>query len=276
MLTFLSFGSGSCGNCYYLANADQAIIIDAGVGIRAIKKALLKYAVNVQNIKAILITHDHFDHTKAVGFLSRFLNRDFYASPRVIERLYNSRMISFDSEKAKPIEPGETFCLGNFKITPFRLPHDSTDNYGYSIETDGQVFTIMTDVGEVTDNVVEFIRRSNNIVIETDYDEQMLDANPRYEKKLKERIVGGNGHLSNAVTAQVLAENYHPGLKNIWLCHLSGENNTPAMAWETVADKMRQAGFTPGKDFMLDVLRRDVICGPWSFSPGCVADKTFF
>lgn len=273
MLKFLCFGSGSSGNCYYLSNGQEAIIIDAGVGIRAIKKNFLKYGINPAKIKAILVTHDHMDHVRAVNPLSKLLNVKVFSSEKVIWKLIRSRLTQIDPSASQPVEAGVTFMIGNLAITPFQLPHDAADNYGYAVCDEGSVFTIMTDIGQPTNVVNEFIAKSNFLVLEADYDDDKLEANPRYDRKLKERIRSGNGHLSNEQTAQLLVDNYHNGLKYIWLCHLSEENNSPELAKTTIADTLAKHGITE-KELNLEVLHRKIVSGPWLISSkGINADQ---
>lgn len=271
MLKFLCFGSGSSGNCYYLSNGQDAIIIDAGVGIRAIKKNFLKYGINPAKIKAILVTHDHMDHTRAVNPLSKLLNVKVFSSEKVLHKLIKSRLTNIDPASAHPIEKDQTFTIGSMEITPFRLPHDAADNYGYSIADQGCVFTIMTDIGHPTDVVNDYIAKSNFLVLEADYDNDKLEANPRYDRKLKDRIRGGKGHLSNAQTAQLLVDNYHNGLKSVWLCHLSEENNSPELAKDTIAATLANNGISD-QDIALEVLNRKIISGPWLISEDGIND----
>ena len=274
MLKFLSFGSGSSGNCYYLSNGQDAIIIDAGVGIRAIKKNFLKYGINPAKIKAILVTHDHMDHSRTVGALSRLLNVKVYSSKEVLKKLNWARLSRVEPDCCKPVEEGEPFCVGSLEVTPFRLPHDAVDNFGYSVNYQGCVFTVMTDVGRQTENVRKYIGLSNYLVLEADYDDAMLAANPRYEKKLKDRIKSGHGHLSNVQAARILQENYHEGLRSVWLCHLSEENNTPELARSTVAAFLSENGILPDRDIRLEVLSRRTVSGPWLMSEeGISADQ---
>lgn len=267
MLKFMCFGSGSSGNCYYLSNGQDAIIIDAGVGIRAVKKNFMKFGINPARIKAILVTHDHMDHTRTVAPLSKLLNVKVFSSEKVLHKLNTSRLVRLERDFSMPVEEGQMFRVGDMEITPFRLPHDAADNFGYSINDHGCVFTVMTDIGEPTDTVRQYIRKSNYLVLEADYDDDRLAANPRYERRLKERIKGGEGHLSNVQAAQLLAENYHQALKSVWLCHLSEENNCPELARSTVAGVLRENGIMVGEDLSLDVLSRRKVSGPWIISP---------
>ena len=264
MLKFISFGSGSCGNCYYLSNDEDALLIDAGVGIRRLKKYVREYGVRTSIIRGLLITHDHADHIKAAGYVSSEYNLRVFTTEKIHEGMrhnYNA-IRKVDYERVVGVSKDECFELGSLRITPFDIPHDSTENVGYCIESHGEVFTIMTDVGSPTENVRKYILRSNYVVLEANYDAEMLQNGP-YPVYLKHRISSGTGHLCNSQAAEVLAECFHDGLRNVWLCHLSEENNHPELARKTVEYKLRQYGIIAGKDFQLEVLRRSTPTGPW-------------
>ncbi|MBQ4276793.1 MAG: MBL fold metallo-hydrolase [Bacteroidaceae bacterium] len=264
MIKFLSIGSGSSGNCYYLENDEAAILIDTGVGIRRLKRSMKEYGISPSKLKGILITHDHADHVKAAGHVSHEYALPVYATQLVhqgICRNYHSPK-KIESDKIVFIEKDLPFTLAGFQITAFTLPHDSSENVGYCIEYGGQTFTIMTDVGAVTQNVLDYIGRSNYLVIEANYDEEMLRGG-KYPKVLQDRIMSGTGHLSNHQAAQALSDTFHPDLRHVWLCHLSEENNHPELARKTVEFHLRSFGIIAGKDFQLDVLRRLIPTGPW-------------
>ena len=264
MLTFLSFGSGSCGNSYYLSNGEGAILIDAGVGIRRMKRNMKEYGLSFADIQGIIVTHDHADHIKAAGQISKEYNIPVYATELVHKGISTNYHASkpVDADKVRIIEEGTEFMLGGFGITPFALPHDSLENMGYCIRRDGITFTIMTDVGMPTEAVRENIARSNYLVLESNYDVEMLRGG-KYPRILQDRIMSGTGHLSNRQAAEVLAECIHPGLKEVWLCHLSEENNHPELARKTIEMHLRSFGIIAGKDFQLEVLRRQIPTGPW-------------
>ena len=261
MLKFICFGSGSSGNSYYLSNGKEAIIIDAGIGIRTMKKYILEYGINVTKIKGILITHDHFDHSRAAGELCKLFNTKIYTSELVADKLSGSFRSRINKDMCVCIEQYCTFNIGDFIIEPFRIPHDSADNYGYTISCGDSIFTIMTDIGEPTETVKQHIRKSNFLVIEADYDEEMLQTNKRYDAVLKRRIRGGNGHLCNTQTAELLYDHGHSDLKYVWLCHLSAENNKPELAKQTIEDyfDVRQKN----RHFALEILKRKSPSGPW-------------
>ena len=264
MLTLFVFGSGSCGNCYYLKDDDGALLIDAGVSLRRLKRNISEYGIKMSPVKALLLTHDHADHIKNAGTLSQEYRLDVFATQAVHNGLDRSFMIKqkIDDRHKFVIRPGETFYVGNFEITPFPIPHDASENVGYCIKHGDETFCLMTDVGAVTDDVKHYIGEANYLVIEANYDPEMLRVG-RYPEILKERIMSGTGHLSNQQTAQALSECFHENLRQVWLCHLSEENNHPELAKKTVETHLRSFGIIAGKDFQLDVLRRKVPTGPF-------------
>ena len=264
MMKFVSIGSGSSGNCYYLANDEAAILIDAGIGIRRLKRCIKEYGLNMSIVKGVIITHDHADHVKAAGNVSQDYALPVYATELVhkgINTNYHS-LKKVEADKVVIIEKDKPFSLAAFDITAFNIPHDSSENVGYAISYKGQTFTIMTDVGAVTDTVLSYIGKANHLVIEANYDEEMLRGG-KYPKILQERIMSGTGHLSNHQAAKALSDAFHPDLKNVWLCHLSEENNHPELARKTIEFHLRSFGIIAGKDFQLEVLRRLIPTGPF-------------
>lgn len=260
MLKFLSIGSGSSGNCYLLKTETDGLLIDAGVGIRTVKKCLSEHGIRIQeDVKHILITHDHADHIKTVGVISSEYSKPVYAIREVhrgIDRNYCVHK-KVPSGMARIIETGQTIKLGEFTVTPFTVPHDSAGNVGYCIETEGVVFCLMTDVGHITEEMQEYIGKANYLVLEANYDKDML-ANGNYPQHLKTRISSGTGHLSNYECGEALANYATSELRHVWLCHLSEENNHPVIAEKTVEQVLRSYGLIAGKDFLLDVLKRRV------------------
>ena len=264
MLKFISFGSGSSGNCYLLMTPDDALLIDLGVGLRGLKKDLRTYGVSLSQIHHVLITHDHADHIKSVGSFSHDYQVPVYATKKVHVGINKNYCITqkVASELACFIEKGVTFQVGAFTVTPFGVPHDSSDNVGFYIEAGGTNFCLMTDVGRVTDEMKGFIRQARNLVIEANHDEEMVMSGP-YPQFLKSRILSATGHLSNRNSAIALAENMSEELRNVWLCHLSEENNHPELARKTVEAVLRDYGIVAGADFNLEVLKRNTPTGPF-------------
>ncbi len=180
MLRFISFGSGSSGNCYFLYTENDGLLIDVGVGIRTLKKHFKDFGLKLPMIHRILITHDHADHIKSVGSLSYDQQLPVYATEKVhkgIDRNYCvARKVNYDLRHF--VVPGNTVQLGEFRVTTFEVPHDSSDNVGYYIEAEGVTFCIMTDAGSVTEEMAAFISQSNYLVIEANHDKEMLNNGP--------------------------------------------------------------------------------------------------
>jgi phosphoribosyl 1,2-cyclic phosphodiesterase len=257
MLRFISFGSGSSGNCYYLYTETDSLIIDAGVGIRSLKKYFRDYGLDIYKVHRILITHDHADHIKCVGSMSHDFQLPVFATRTVHEGIDRNFCVvrKVSGELRQYLEPGVTVQLGEFSVTPFTVPHDSSDNVGYMIEVQDTTFCVITDAGRVTDEMAQYIRRAEHLVIEANHDREMLKQGP-YPEYLKERITNGSGHLNNEACAQAIATNMCEHLRHVWLCHLSEENNHPELARKTVESILRSYGIVVGKDIELEVLKR--------------------
>ena len=253
---FISLASGSSGNCYYIGTDTYGILVDAGIAVRTLKKELKDVGIGMETICAVFVTHDHADHIKAVGVLGEKLHIPIYATARVhvginksycmTEKLYTS---------AHNLEKGERMQLRDFRIESFEVPHDGTDNVGYCIEIDGKVFTFLTDLGEITSTAATYIAKADYLIIEANYDEEMLRMG-KYPPYLKQRIASSVGHMSNSDTAEFLASHMTGRLKHIWLCHLSKDNNHPELAYKTVEWKLREKGIIVGKDVQLCALKR--------------------
>ncbi|MGI6574137.1 MAG: MBL fold metallo-hydrolase [Fermentimonas sp.] len=257
--SFFSLGSGSSGNCYYLGNPAYGVLIDAGIGPRVTKKRLAEHGVDLSTIMAVLITHDHYDHIRSVGHLGEKMHIPVYATREVHRSIANNRLIRYSlNGSTVQIEKGEPFQIEGIRITAFDVLHDSNDNSGYFFEFHDQALTLATDVGTITDEVAHYAGKANHLIIESNYDEELL-RNGRYPLHLKRRISSGTGHLSNRQTAEFLANNFSPNLQNIWLCHLSGDNNSPELAYATTKKHLSGKGIEVGRDVALHVLRRNTL-----------------
>ncbi|MEG0889949.1 MAG: MBL fold metallo-hydrolase [Bacteroides sp.] len=253
---FISLASGSSGNCYYLGTGKYGILIDAGIGIRTIKKALKEINVSLETIRAVFVTHDHADHIKAVGHLGEKFNIPVYTTARIHEGINKSYCMTEKlSSSVRYLEKEQPMKLEDFCIESFEVPHDGTDNVGYCIEIGEKVFSFLTDLGEITPTAAKYICKANYLIIEANYDEEMLKMGP-YPTYLKERISSNTGHMSNSDTAEFLAENINEHLKYIWLCHLSKDNNHPELAFKTIEWKLKAKGVLVGKDVQLLALKR--------------------
>lgn len=256
-IRFLSLASGSSGNCYYLGTETYGILIDAGIGVRTIRKQLREYGLALETVKALFITHDHADHIKAAGVLGEKNGIPVYSTPEIHKGINKNYCVTEKlSSSVRYINKEEPIQVEDFKVTAFEVPHDGTDNVGYCFEVNGHVFSFLTDLGHITPTAAQYICKANHLVIEANYDEEMLKMGP-YPKHLKERIAGPNGHMCNKDTAEFLADNLNEGMKHIWLCHLSKDNNHPELAYKTVEMIFRSRGILVGKDVQLAALKRN-------------------
>ena len=255
-LIFRSFASGSSGNCYYLGTSSWGILIDAGISARTIQKNLREMGLDYANIMGVLITHDHADHIRAVGTLGERIHLPIYSTRAIhdgIDRNYGVREKLRTSQRY--IEKGEEWELNGMKINTFGISHDSTECIGYVIDFMEQRFMIATDCGYPNLTMESYINSANHIVIEANHDEALLLNGP-YPTYLKERILSPKGHQSNNTCGNLLAKNWHSDMRNVFLCHLSHENNDPNVAMETIKELLLDEGIMPGEDLFIVPLER--------------------
>ena len=259
MFEFRCFGSGSSGNCYFFRTEEGSFLIDAGIGIRLLKKSFKEYGVILRELSGIFITHDHADHIKAVGALANELKIPVFATEAVHLGIRRNPGVNKKPDNAlvRVIEQDmvQSFC--GCSITAFPVPHDSTENVGYSIKYNGKTFCLITDVGHITEVIAQHINEADYLVLEANYDELMLSCGS-YPEYLKKRISGDNGHLCNDAAAMALLSHSSESLKFVWLCHLSEENNHPELVRKTVENTLKNGGFFLNHDTKITVLRRKV------------------
>lgn len=259
-LIYISFGSGSSGNSCYIGTRDAGIIIDAGVRIDFVEKTLLERGIGIESVKALLLTHDHADHVRFAYTLLRGRSHiRLYCTNRVLNAVLRHHNISKRiKDYHTPIYKEIPFKVAQFKLTAFEVPHDSEDSVGFFVESGNHKFAIATDLGEINPRTDWYMRQADYIMIEANYDDDMLRLG-RYPEYLKSRIRSGHGHLDNKVTARFVSEIYRPGLKFIFLCHLSKDNNTPSKALEAVSNSLIDLGLVVGnggeneKDLKADI-----------------------
>ncbi len=255
-VSFISLASGSNGNCYWFSNGTVTFLIDFGIGMRTAKKRLLEFSLKLEDVDFILVTHDHIDHIKHLGSFAERAFKPVCATESLHIALssnfatrgkINSSRIIIESEKV--------FEFNGVQITPFPVPHDGTDNYGYFIEMSGVKIAVITDIGRVTETVLKYSSMADHLIFESNYDSKMLEDGP-YPKVLIDRISQGRGHLSNAETADAIRKIYHKNLKTLLLCHLSANNNLPTLALNESGKALIEKGAIPGVDFTLECLPR--------------------
>ncbi|MCH5236588.1 MAG: MBL fold metallo-hydrolase [Muribaculaceae bacterium] len=246
-LYYISFGSGSSGNSSYVGTNRGGVIIDAGIKADEIEVKIKDNGLDIKKIYGVLLTHDHSDHVKYVYTLVKN-NRHMkiYCTNRVMNGILRRHGISKRIKDYHiPIFKEIPFKIADLEITAFEVPHDGSDNMGFSLSFGERNFVLATDMGNVYDRARHYISKADHLVIESNYDLRML-TNGNYPEFLKARIQTDIGHMDNEKTAEFLKEIYTPRLKHIFLCHLSKDNNTPEKALETVREKLKELGIKIG------------------------------
>lgn len=241
MVKFATLFSGSSGNCIFTGDENTRILIDAGCSAKKIKEGLHAIGEKIENISAILITHEHTDHISGLGVLLKQYRIPVYISRLTLQSLVHIQNLS---ECANVFLPEQSFNVGSAQINPFALSHDAAEPSGFHIvfNHEGSV-AVATDTGVLTDGVLEGISGADLVCIESNYDENMLKMG-NYPYFLKRRILSQRGHLSNDDCAELAVRAVKGGARQIVLSHLSRENNFPELALMTTQQRLeKEAGF---------------------------------
>ncbi|MDE6160376.1 MAG: MBL fold metallo-hydrolase [Muribaculaceae bacterium] len=243
-LMFVSFGSGSSGNCAYIGTRAGGVLIDAGVDAPTVLRMLKENGIDFdRQVLGVIVTHDHSDHVRAAyPLLRRHPEKRLWATPKTLTGILRRHNISRRiKDYHQPIYKEFEFTVGPLSITPFETSHDGTDNVGFSINCAGETFVVATDMGHVTERAAHYMRRATVLMVESNYDARMLAAGT-YPQYLKARIRGERGHMDNADTATLLSGIWSQEVHHVMLCHLSHDNNTPELAVAAATEGLVQAG----------------------------------
>ncbi len=252
MVTFISLISGSSGNATYISDGKTNLLIDCGMSGKALKNALARIDVQPENISALLITHEHIDHTKGAGVVSRRYNIPIYATAGTHAAM---DVGDIDDANIRIIAPKLEFEIGSIAVTPFSIPHDAAEPVGYSFIAGGEKLSIATDMGHLRDGIREELSGSKYVLLESNHDIDMLRYG-NYPYPLKQRILSDVGHLSNELAAKFALQLINDGAEHIMLGHLSKENNTPEVAMLETYNALTDAGVDVGRDVILKVADR--------------------
>ena len=244
---FASFGSGSSGNCAFLGNERQGILIDAGIDPKLVFEDLAHNGIKPENIKGIILTHDHADHIRyAYRIVRKYKHINIYCTPRLLTgMLRHHNIASRIKDYHVAIYKEIPFHISGMTLTAFDTSHDGSDNMGFMIEGGGHKFVVATDMGIITPRADHYMRQAEYLMIESNYDRRMLDSG-HYPEYLKNRVRGEKGHLDNVVAADYVRTICSKQLKYVLLCHLSKDNNTPDIALRTMRKALNLAGMTVG------------------------------
>ncbi len=221
----IPLASGSRGNSTLIRTCSENILVDFGISTRRMLKALEKLGMSPDDISAILVTHEHGDHIGGLNTYTKHYRTPIYM-PDILTEIDKPFIERAD---IRIFSYFHTFCIGKTGIVPFPVPHDSLANSGFRIETADAEIGYLTDAGEITDPILDYMEKTTKIVIESNYDEDMLRS-CHYPWSVKMRIAGNGGHLSNNECREILEHAANPELTDVILCHLSEDANTPEIA----------------------------------------------
>ena len=261
-----SLASGSSGNCVYIGSEQTHILVDAGISCRRIEQGLKKLELSVKDLAGILITHEHTDHIGGIGVLARKYHVPVYLTGGTADAIKRGKnMGEVDPLIFHEIMEDEFFSLGDLNIRPFTLPHDAAQPVGYRVESGGRAAAVATDMGRFSDYIVENLTGLDALLLESNHDLNMLQVGP-YPYRLKLRIMGERGHLSNEDAGRLLCRVAHDGLKTVFLGHISKDNNYEDLAFETVCCELNM-GSNPYKaeDFDIRIAPRTEMSGITEF-----------
>lgn len=231
--------SGSTGNCVYVASPSTALLIDAGLSCKRTEERLQAIGTSLSSVSAVCLTHEHDDHRSSLGVLHRRYGVALYANGGTVDAIQNHGR---DAELPWTVfTTGAGFDVGDLHLEPFSVPHDSYDPVGFVVSHGDSRAGIVTDIGSSTGLVRQRLRGCHVLVLESNHDVDMLQQSPR-PWSLKQRIAGRQGHLSNAQAGELLCEIAELGLRTVFLAHLSDDCNSPALACNTVKERLYSAG----------------------------------
>ena len=249
---FLSLLSGSTGNCSIVSDGSTTLLTDCGLSASHLDSLLGAVGISPLDITAILITHEHTDHIKGAGVVSRKYGLPVFATCGTHSAMLKARIAD---ENIMNVYPDKDFEIGSIGIRAFSIPHDAAEPVGYNFFLGGKKLSVATDIGYMNSYILDHIKGSTAVILESNHDIEML-KNGRYPEQLKRRILGNFGHLSNRDAADTALTLLKSGTRHIMLAHLSADNNTPRTAIMETANLAAENGFTPGKDFSLSVANR--------------------
>ncbi len=221
-LFMASLNSGSNGNCYYVGNSNEAVLIDAGISCRETEKRMKRLGLSMNKLKAVFISHEHSDHISGIQTISKKYNLPVHIST---ETLKNSGL-SIDRNRIAIFSQKDPVSIGDLSIHAFPKLHDAADPHSFMVECHSVKVGIFTDIGQPCEQITHYFKQCSAAFLESNYDEDMLEAGG-YPIHLKKRIRGEKGHLSNAAALQLFREHRAPGLSHLILSHLSKNNNDP-------------------------------------------------
>lgn len=248
-MRFSVLASGSSGNSTYVETPDAKLLIDAGVSLKQIQAALDEIAVSGETLDAILVTHEHVDHIKGLGAVARKWKLPVYATESTWLAL-DKQIGTIDPKQRCVLDKYRRTAFGTMEVEPFEISHDCVDPVGFCFYEKETKLALATDLGYVSQRIMDTIQDADAYIIETNHDPEMVRVGP-YPWHLKRRVLGDKGHLSNEVAADTLLEIMTKATQHIFMAHQSHQNNFPELADITVRGRLQQNGVKVGEDVEL-------------------------
>lgn len=249
-----TLASSSSGNCTLVSEGSTHILIDAGISLRRMTASLKHFDISPEELTGVLITHEHSDHISGVKMLVKYHRTPVFAPLGVAESLCG--IVPEARNSITYFHAGTEFVLGEIAVRSFLTPHDTPESVGYRFDTSRSSLVFVTDIGCVTQAILDAALGTDMAVIEANHDIRMLKTGG-YPAHLKRRILSERGHLSNDDCGQLATKLIESGTKRLVLAHLSKENNTPRLAWDTVGGALKRQGAVVGGDVELDTAPAD-------------------
>ncbi|MGN0170665.1 MAG: MBL fold metallo-hydrolase [Lachnospiraceae bacterium] len=253
-----SIASGSSGNCVYIGSDSTHLLVDAGISGKRIVSGLQELGIKPEEVSGILITHEHNDHIKGLGVLSRKYSIPIYATQGTMDGILECQGLGeFDHSLFQRVSCDEEFKIGDMQVHPFRISHDANDPCAFVARQGEKKVAVATDMGMYDDYIISNLQGLDALLLEANHDVKMLQVGT-YPYYLKQRILGNRGHLSNENSGRLLSGILHDRFKGVLLGHLSRENNYERLAYETVKMEVTM-GDCPysGEDFPISVAGRE-------------------
>ena len=241
--------SSSGGNCTFIGTRGNGILVDVGCSHKMLKSSLELIDTNISGIEAIFITHEHIDHIKGLEQIIKHTKIPVFSSAGTISYLKNK----IPTENRYYDITREKYVSAGFEVSSFRTSHDAAESVGYKVRYHGSSFAVCTDTGVITNEARAALRGCETVLLESNYDVEMLRKNPKYHADLKRRILSDRGHLSNNDCAEFAAELVRSDTAHIVLGHLSRENNTPDTAYSCTRDRLKTQGLETERDYTLNI-----------------------
>lgn len=222
-----SLNSGSNGNCYYVGNDSDAVLIDAGLSCRETEKRMALAGLETGRLKAVFITHEHTDHIIGLETLVKKYRLPVFITPKTT----SAGRLKLPAELIRDFDDGVPVEVGGLNVLPFAKQHDGADPYSFVVEGNGVKVGVMTDIGVACPQVIHYFKQCHAVFLESNYDDEMLKTGG-YPLRLQKRITGGKGHLSNREALSLFEAHRSPFLTHVFLSHLSQNNNRPDLALE--------------------------------------------